>query len=113
MDVAGNTTLCDPVLSQLDAAVPEAFALEAAYPNPFRAGTGAVTVQFRLAEAVPVRLVAYDVLGREVAVLVAADQAPGTYEVVWPEAAALPSGTYTLRLEAGSFVQTQRITLLR
>ena len=66
-----------------------------------------------MAEASDVRMTVYDVLGREVAVLVDGAYAAGSYEVAWPEAASLPAGTYTLRLEAGAFRQTQRITLLR
>jgi hypothetical protein len=113
-DAAGNEAVCDPVLTDLAGALPEATALEAAYPNPARVSSGApVSVPFRLAEASEVRVVVYDVLGREVAVLADGVMEPGRYEVSWPEAASLPAGSYVVRMTAGAHVQTQRLTLLR
>ena len=57
-----------------------------------------------------VRLVIYDVLGRQVRVLVDGTREAGTHEVVF-EAGNLPSGTYLVRLvtPAGSFVQTMQL----
>ena len=92
-----------------DLSVPDVFALEAAYPNPFRA---AAAVAFALPERAAVSLVVYDVLGREVARL-----AEGTFEAgrhtVRFDAAGLPSGTYLVRFEAGGVTQTQRVLLVR
>jgi len=85
------------VVSTEDAPVPEAFVLEPNYPNPFRAST---TIRFGLPEASPVRLTVYDVLGRQVAVLVDASLAPGIHRVRF-DAAHLPSGMYLVALEAG------------
>jgi uncharacterized repeat protein (TIGR03803 family) len=90
-------------------AAPAALALDPAFPNPFRSQT---TVRYRVPEAAEVRLTVRDVLGREVAVLTEGAVAAGEYEVPF-EAAALPSGLYLVRLEAGRQVQTQRVTLLR
>ncbi len=85
-------------------------------PNPF--GTRA-TVRFALAEAGPVRLAVYDVLGREVAVLTDGPAEAGAHSATF-DAAGLPSGAYLVRLEvvdpvsgAGGTVATQRITLVR
>ena len=111
-DAAGNTAACDPVVTDLAGALPQATALGASYPNPVRAGA-VLTVPFSLAEASDVRVVVYDVLGREVAVLAEASYEAGSYEVSWPEASSLPAGTYLVRLEAGAFTQTQRLTLVR
>lgn len=107
---AGLSSNCDPVVSQLSATVPEAFALEPAFPNPSR---GAVTFRFALAEPGPVTLSVYDVAGREVARLVEGELAPGRYEAVWGEAGDLASGAYVLHLQAGGQTLTQRITLVR
>ncbi len=86
----------------------EATAL-AAYPNPFGEVT---TLRFGLSEASAVRLVIYDVLGREIAVL-----ADGPYEAGAHEATlsgrGLAAGTYVWRLEASGTVQTGRIALVR
>jgi hypothetical protein len=59
-----------------------------------------------------VRLVVYDLLGREVAVLVNERKQPGNYEVSF-DASALASGIYLYRLTAGSFVQSQPMILLK
>jgi hypothetical protein len=91
------------------AALPEAVALEAAYPNPFNPQT---EIGFALPEASEVRLVVYDLLGREVARLVDGSVAAGRHGVRF-EAGHLPSGTYLYRLEAGAFVQVRRMVLLK
>ena len=112
----GLTSYCDPVLSRLDAAVPDGFALEPAYPNPFRIGSGDVHLGLRLAEAAAVRVAVYDALGREVARLVEDDLEAGTYEVAWDgtdtSGRRLASGVYLYRVSAGSFVRTQRLTIV-
>ena len=84
-------------------------ALHPAAPNPFRAQT---TLGFELPEAGPVRLAVYDLLGRELAVLVDEARAAGAHEVVF-EAADLPSGAYVVRLETAGAAMTQRIALAR
>ncbi len=83
--------------------------LEGVYPNPAR---GSTAVTFALAEPGAVRLAVYDVLGREVAVLVDGTAEAGRHEAVL-DAAVLPAGTYLVRLEAGGAVWTERLTLIR
>ncbi len=91
-------------------ATPEAFALAAAYPNPFLARTA---IGYDLPGAAQVELAVYDVTGRRVATLVDEPQAAGRYEAAW-NAAGLPSGVYLVRLStSGGDSATQRITLLR
>ncbi len=89
------------------AGVPEAYVLEANYPNPFNPQT---TIRFGMPESAQVRLMVYDVLGRPVRVLVDGTRAAGTHEVIF-EAGDLPSGTYLVRLTTpkGSFVQTMQL----
>jgi hypothetical protein len=69
-----------------------------------------------------VRLVVYDLLGREVAVLVNEQKAPGNYVVTFSaksasvpggNAAGLAGGVYFYRLTAGNFVQTHKMVLAR
>jgi hypothetical protein len=105
----GLSADCDPVVETLVAEAPEAFALEASYPNPFH---GTTTIPFSVAEPAYVRLAVYDLLGREVARLVDREMAPGTYEVQW-SAPKLASGTYFYRIEAGSFQATRRLSLVK
>ena len=86
-----------------DSQVPDSFELEGNYPNPFNPTT---TITFTVPEASPVRLAVYDMLGRQVQVLVDSNVAAGRNEVVF-EAAGLPTGTYLYRLTTpqGSFVK--------
>ena len=86
-----------------EAPLPTEFALKPNYPNPFNPQT---TIVFDLPARAKVKLVIYDLLGREVRVLVEGVREAGVHEVVF-EANQLPSGTYLYRLEtvAGSFVQ--------
>ncbi len=87
----------------------EALSLGSAYPNPSRSR---VTVPLTLDAAAEVRVTVYDVLGREVAVLVDEALESGAHDAVL-DASALPSGLYLVRLTVGNAVATQRITVLR
>ena len=89
--------------------LPMAYALAGAAPNPFR---GTASVGFALPETAEVRLVVYDLLGREVAVLAEGATEAGYHRVRF-DGAGLPSGVYVVRLTAGTFVETARMTLLR
>jgi hypothetical protein len=83
--------------------------LEQNYPNPFNPTT---VVRYRLPVVNTVRLVVYDVLGREVAVLVDEKKDPGSYEVTF-DGSGLSSGVYFYRMQAGDFVQTRKLIVLR
>lgn len=78
-------------------------------PNPFNPST---TISFELSEVSYVRLVVYDVLGREVAVLVDGELASGVHEVPW-NAGNLPSGLYLYRISTGQVSETRRMLLLK
>lgn len=78
-------------------------------PNPF---AGATQLRFTLAAPADVTLGVYDLLGREVVRLVDGPIVAGAHTVPF-EAAALPSGVYTYRLQAGGTVQTGRLVLAR
>ncbi len=91
------------------AETPAAYQLAQNYPNPFNPVT---RIQYAVSEAAPVRLAVYDVLGREVRVLVDATTAAGVYTVTF-DAASLPSGAYFYRLQAGDFSETRRMVLLK
>jgi hypothetical protein len=96
-------------------AVPRTFSVTN-YPNPFNPST---TIEYTIAGvggqgtgAGLVRLVVYDLLGREVAVLVNEPQGPGSYAVRF-NATGLASGMYFCRLIAGKFAETRRLILLK
>ena len=89
--------------------VPRSFRLHANYPNPFNPET---TIRFDVARTTPVRLAVYDLLGREVAVLVDAQKPAGAYSVVF-DARDLASGIYLYQLKSDGFTQTRRLVLLK
>ncbi|MEP0546599.1 MAG: tandem-95 repeat protein, partial [Rhodothermales bacterium] len=91
------------------AALPTEFALRPAYPNPL---AQRATLGVEVPEDAEVRVVVYDVLGRSVAVLMDEAVEAGRYEALL-DAASLASGTYLVRMTAGSFVTTQRLTVVR
>jgi hypothetical protein len=89
--------------------VPELYLLCQNYPNPFNPKTG---IRYQVPGVSDVKLIVYDLLGREVAVLVNERKVPGTYEVAF-DGNGLASGVYIYRLRAGSFVQSRTMLLLK
>jgi hypothetical protein len=93
----------------LAAETPAQYVLEGNYPNPFNPVT---TIRLALPEAGHVRLVVYDVMGREVARLLDQPMDAGPHEATW-DASGLPSGVYVYRLSSGAFSETKMMTLLK
>ena len=89
--------------------VPTAFRLFQNYPNPFNPTT---RIQYSVPSTQYISLKIYDVLGREVALLVDGIRQPGTYTVRW-DASRFSSGVYFYRLQAGKYVDTNKMILLR
>lgn len=87
----------------------ESLALEAPYPNPL-AGHG--TIRYRLPRATEVRLAVYDLLGREVAVIVSERQSAGA-KTAPVDGSRLPSGAYFIRLATPKKTLGQRLTIVR
>ena len=85
------------------------FVLSQNYPNPFNPGT---TIRYELPKAAMVRLSVYDILGRQVSVLVNERKNAGSYEVKF-DGSILASGVYFYRLQAGSIVQTRKLLLVK
>jgi hypothetical protein len=89
--------------------VPSSFTLDQNFPNPFNPST---RISFSITEGSRVSLVVFDLLGRQVAMLIDADLPAGTYSATF-NAGNLSSGMYLYRLQAGSFVQEKRMQLLK
>jgi len=89
--------------------VARAFELAQNYPNPFNPTT---TIRYQIPTAEVVSLKVYDVLGKEVATLVSGRQEAGSYAVEF-NAAGLSSGVYFYRLQAGGFVETKKMMLVK
>lgn len=87
----------------------EAGNLYPATPNPF---AERAALRYAVPETSRVTLAVFDVLGREVAVLVDEVRAAGRYEAVL-EGGALPAGVYLVRMTAGGVQRTRRVTVLR
>jgi hypothetical protein len=88
---------------------PVAFALRQNYPNPFNPST---TIAYDVPRDVHVRLRVFDVLGREVTTLVNETLKAGHQSIQW-NSGGEASGLYFYRLEAGEFVATGRMLLLK
>jgi hypothetical protein len=108
IDVNGDIHYCEAILVTIENH-PTVFELNQNYPNPFNPTT---VVRYQLPAASNVRLAVYDLLGREVAVLVDEKKVPGSYEVKF-DGSGLSSGMYFYRMEAGSFVETRKLLLIR
>ena len=97
--------------------IPSAFRLEQNYPNPFNPST---KLSFVISQLSLVTLRVYDLLGREVAVLVNEEKPAGTYEINF-DASGLSSGVYYYQLQAtpvggqagDEFVETKKLVLLK
>lgn len=79
------------------------------YPNPFNPET---TISFRVPTESSVSLKVFDTLGREVAILLSEQLPSGTHARQW-DAAGFPGGVYFYRWQAGAFIETKKLVLLR
>jgi 2',3'-cyclic-nucleotide 2'-phosphodiesterase (5'-nucleotidase family)/PKD repeat protein len=89
--------------------LPTKFALNQNYPNPFNPST---YINYDVPEASQVSIVVYNMLGQKMATLVNEVKSAGSYSLQF-DASALSSGVYIYRLEAGSFVSTKKMTLVK
>jgi len=96
---------------------PLVFSLEQNYPNPFNPSTkikytvpDVIASGAKQSQEVTIKI--YDVLGREVTILVNEEKEAGRYEVEF-NAASLPSGIYFYRMEAGTFVDVKKMIVIK
>ena len=93
---------------------PEVFVLEQSYPNPFNPET---TISYQLPQPSEVKIEVYNLMGQYIATLVDSSQESGQYSVQWNgkdfRGQQSPSGVYFVQMVAGSFMQVERMTLLR
>jgi len=96
-------------VNKLNKSIPEQFYLSQNYPNPFNPAT---KIKYQIPELSIVTLKIYDVLGSEVATIVNEEKLGGSYEVEF-EGSDLPSSIYFYRLQAGNYVETKKMILLK
>jgi hypothetical protein len=84
------------------------YALSQNYPNPFNPST---TIRYHVPTVARVSLKVFNMLGQLVATLVDEQKGSGSFMVQWN--ASVPSGVYFYRLQAGNYVETKRMLLLR
>jgi hypothetical protein len=89
--------------------IPLIYALYQNYPNPFNPST---TMSFFLPSRQFISLKVFDVLGKEVAIIISEELSAGNHTKQW-NADRMPSGVYFYRLCVGSFVETRKLILLR
>ena len=112
--VLSDTTIPTVVEETADG-LPQEFALEAAYPNPFNAS---VQIPFAVWQAnTPVELTVHDVLGRTVRTLIAGPMATGRYVLQWDGRNAagelVGNGAYLVQLRAGSQRAVGKVMLIK
>ena len=89
--------------------VPLEFKLEQNYPNPFNPTT---SIKFSVKQREQVVLKVYDIIGNEIATLINQPMDAGSYSLTF-DASSLASGVYIYRINAGSFVSTKKMMLLK
>jgi hypothetical protein len=115
---SGQKMLLDPEITHIDILLRDVddevelattFALSQNFPNPFNPST---TIRYSLPEASHVLLEVYTAAGQRVAVLASGEQRAGWHTASF-DGSALASGVYIYRLEAGGFVQTRKLMLIK
>ena len=108
-----DTTNCEQV-SIIDETLPITYKLNNAYPNPFNPMT---TLRYDLPEQANVNIIIYDIMGREVRTLVNTTQDAGFKSVIWNATndygKPVSAGVYLYQIQAGEFVQTRKMVLLK
>ncbi|MFA6455412.1 MAG: SBBP repeat-containing protein [Bacteroidota bacterium] len=85
------------------------FSLHQNFPNPFNPST---TIRYDIPSSAHVKLTIHDILGREIATLVNEEQSAGWKEVQW-NAKNVSSGIYLYKLQAGNFVESKKMLLMK
>jgi hypothetical protein len=105
------TPPCPPVtgISGKIATIPTIFKLYDNYPNPFNPST---TIKYDIPKTSRVKIIIFDLLGREVEVLVNERKEPGSYDILW-NATNYASGAYFYKLETESYTDIKKMILLK
>lgn len=102
-------------INKISSEIPEYYSLKQNYPNPFNSST---IISYQLSVSGCVKLLVYDMLGREITTLVNETLQPGTYEVKFDVRSGgfsteLASGIYYYRMETENFTDTKKMILIK
>lgn len=101
--------LSEMITSVEEIGIPQRFSLAQNYPNPFDTKT---SISFSIPTQSYVVVKVFDVLGNEIVTLASEEFSPGVYVKEW-DAAGFPGGVYFYRLQAGEFVATKSLVLIK
>ncbi len=106
--VYGDTTL--PIgLVKISEEIPSDFNILQNYPNPFNPVTN---IKFDIPKSSNVKISIFDILGKEISVLVNEELNPGTFEINW-DASNFPSGVYFYMIETGDYSESKKMILIK
>jgi len=92
-----------------ESSLPMEYSLSQSHPNPFNPST---QITYSIPKTIDVTLKVYDVIGREIAVLVNERKPAGEYSVTW-DAVGIPTGVYFYRIVAGEYIETKKMVVIR
>ena len=87
--------------------IPASYSLQQNCPNPFNPAT---IIKFNVSKLTDVKIVVYDIIGREVKTLLNESLKPGTYEASF-DGSSFNSGVYFYKITAGGYSETKRMML--
>jgi hypothetical protein len=96
-------------IKPISSEIPESFKLYQNYPNPFNPVTN---IKFQIAKSSNVKLIVFDISGKEATTLVNEYLQPGTYEADW-DAEKYASGVYFYRFITDNFSDTRKMILVK
>lgn len=96
-------------IKTIEIETPSSFSLSQNYPNPFNPST---QIKIDIPKSSDVKILIYNMIGKEIVTLVNEKLLPGTYTVDW-NASDYPSGVYFYRMMSGNFIQTKQMILLK
>ena len=108
-DASGGILNVPLPVQKISSELPAEYGLCQNYPNPFNSITN---VKFQMVNSGNVKLVFYDLLGKEVATLVNEELKAGVYEVRF-DASDLPSGIYFYKLETNNYSDIKKMIILK
>lgn len=110
-----NLSKANSLLKKTESAfLPKDFAIYQNYPNPFNPST---TITYDIAKSSFVKITIFNTLGQTIRWLYEGTKSQGRYDIVWDgkndQGVQVPSGMYIYRLEAGDFVQSKKMMLVK